>query len=192
MKDCPVSLSLRCTVLLVCSVVSSTHVDIQSSQGTQGLSHAADAYRGPETGTASKPTSLSSTHELKVQAAPTRLRLRISAPSAPSWHCTAPTEGWRRRWLPQKCGLWQQPHARPGTLDRLRRGPQFHVVCLCRESLNRAVGTHYTTQHAPDVSPSTSSAHSSITSSTAAVSERRQAPCTPERVHMIADGRPGG
>jgi hypothetical protein len=36
------------------------------------------------------------------------------------------------------------------------------------------------------------SAQSSITSSTAAVSERRQAPRTPERVHLIARGTPGG
>lgn len=36
------------------------------------------------------------------------------------------------------------------------------------------------------------SAQSSITSSTAAVSERRQAPRTPERVHLIAGGTPGG
>lgn len=61
--------------------------------GHSGASHAADAYRVPRRGQDSKPQSLSTTRGLRVQGTqgqPTRLRLQISAPSAPSWPWHAP------------------------------------------------------------------------------------------------------
>ena len=124
---------------------------------------------GPETGTDSKPQSLSSTRELRVQGQPTWLRLQISAPPAPSW----PVAHTQRQvgagdGCPKSAVCGSSLHPRPGTqtnraFDRPRRGPQSHVVCLCRDEsatrqsvLYERHSMHQTSVHAQVVPPAPS------------------------------------
>jgi hypothetical protein len=136
-----------------------------SPQGTQGLP-ILQAPTGPETGTDRTPKSLSSMRELKVQGQPTRLRIQISAPSAPSWSRHAP----KGRLAPAMAA----PNVRSvAALSRTawdtdkstarstaERSP---VVCLCREecSTRQSVFTerhsmHQTLVHAQTAPPAPS------------------------------------
>lgn len=140
--------------------------------GHSGASHAADAYRVPRRGQDSKPQSLSTTRGLRVQGTqgqPTRLRLQISAPSAPSWPWHAP----KGRLAPAMAAPKVRSVAAASThgLGRRRiersidRGdvPKYRVVCLCRdESATRQSGLcerhsmHQTSVHAQAAPPAPS------------------------------------
>jgi hypothetical protein len=118
-----VSLLLRCIVIAVPAgrrgVVlrdrgQYTNVPAQRSQGTQGLSHGADAHRLPRRGVGSG--QMNGTPPKPLVKERNRLQISRSAPGVCS-----PKADWRRPWLPQKCGLWQQPHARPGDSRRMER-----------------------------------------------------------------------
>lgn len=152
---------------------------------------------GPETGTASKPTKPLSGRGWTMQAERTRVRLQISAHS-----CTI---------LALHCAQWRLAPAMAAPIVRsvaaasrkawntdestarstAERNP-VHVVCLCRERLQP--GSRYTLNDTACTRRQSmhKSAHSFITSLTTDVSERRQAPRTPDSVQTSAANAAGG
>jgi hypothetical protein len=176
-----------CAVGLRCRLLD---VEVQSSRALRGgpMLQTPTGSRDGDSQQAHKP---SSRRELRVQAEPTRLRLQISAHTSTilALHCAqcrmAPAmaapivrsvaAGSRTAWDIDESSARSSAERSP-----------VHVVCLCRErlqpgsryALNDTACTRRQSMH--------KSARSSITSLTTAVSERRQAPHTPESVQTSA------